>query len=202
MTTTTTTTQLPHTGLRTPDDRLKVTSLKTLNTSCGVAHTSTLRRDSKPVGTIENEGRGGMTQFHSKYVRTDPKALTEAALEAYAEQCRTDSGLTVTVEDLLNALVDEFEWSKKADKATRRGDALLRLMEVPPVGDDGEPFMEPYATHERTWGMPAERLDLEQAGKTLMARATPPPFTWWQVFRGGVWVDVTERPATAPAALR
>jgi hypothetical protein len=120
--------RLPHTGLRIPDDQLNVTPYKQLTTHDGVAFTANLKRGKNIVGTIENEGCGGETRFHSRYLRNDAVALTEQALADYAARCRTESGEPVTVEHLLDELVDEFEWTKKITRQHARGGAQLRLM--------------------------------------------------------------------------
>ncbi|MDQ1645713.1 MAG: hypothetical protein QOJ50_1897, partial [Cryptosporangiaceae bacterium] len=54
---------LPHSHLQAPHDRLRISSLKQLTMSGGVAFTATLRLGSKKAGVIEDSGRGGGPLF-------------------------------------------------------------------------------------------------------------------------------------------
>jgi hypothetical protein len=193
-------TRLPHTGLRTPDDRFKVTSLKELETRDGIALTATLRRNRAIVGTIENSGYGGPTEFYSKHSRRDPDALTEEQLFEYAGQCVTEGGGTVDCEALLNALVDEYDWTRRIKKTENRNHAKLRLMGFILDGAN-KPVGEPYARDDLDFTAPASRLNLTHVRDTLMRQRPPAEFGWWQLWRDGQWMDVTVRPGDVPANL-
>lgn len=91
---------LPHTVLHVPHDRLRVTSLRELPTSNGVAFTANLRLDRKQVGVIEDAGRGGGPLF-SPYPDT---GFGFTALNAFAAACR-HHGEPVSTERLLSDLV-------------------------------------------------------------------------------------------------
>lgn len=201
MTNTPTLIRLPHTGLRTPDTRLTVTSLSEFETPRGVAFTSTLRLDNKIVGTIQNQGNGGDTRFESKYLRDDPKALTEGQLAEYAAKCQTEAGNPVTVERLLDELVTEFDWTRRIQKAEKKGCAKLRMM-ARIFGAEDMPANEPYARSDASWTTPADCADLTAVSAAFTKQASADDEnTWWQLWRGGKWVDVTTRPTSVPADL-
>ncbi|MGC4886664.1 hypothetical protein [Micromonospora sp. DT227] len=200
MTDTITLVRHPHTGLRTPDDRFKVTSLSQHMAHDGVAFTANLKDRARIVGTIENEGYGGPTNFWCKFEHSNPLHVSTGALEEYAALCRSERGGPVNIEDLLNDLVTEFETAKRIKAVEKRDGALLRMLGFMPDGD-GKPAGDPYAQDETTWSMPAERLNLEWAAETLHRRRPPAEHAWWQVWRDGKWVDVTTRPTHLPADL-
>lgn len=55
---------LTHTPLRVPHDRLTVTSLTAVTIGGGQASSAVLKLDGRKVGTVDNHGDGGPTQFH------------------------------------------------------------------------------------------------------------------------------------------
>ncbi|MFG1872113.1 hypothetical protein [Micromonospora arborensis] len=190
----------PHTGLRTPDARFKVSSLRQHETRDGVAFTASLKDGNRIVGTIENSGSGGPTDYWCKFERTHPLHVSPRQLEEYAALCRNERGEPVGIENLLEDLITEFETAKRIAAVEKRNSALLRTLGFIP-GDDDKPTGEPDAQDEVTWGMPAERLNLEEAAETLNRRRPAGDNAWWQVWRDGKWVDVTKRPEVIPADL-
>jgi len=115
---------LPHSGLRVPDLRLNMSDYQELPMADGVAFTATLRLDGRIVGTVENNGTGGATTY-------DPVALSpfrRRDVQEYAARCRTSAGHTVLDEDLLDALVTEFQTGQAIAAATRTGRSTVRLM--------------------------------------------------------------------------
>jgi len=102
---------------------LRVTSLRELPTSNGVAFTATLRLDRKQVGVIEDSGRGGGPLF-SPWPDTG-FGFTE--LNAFAAACR-HHGEPVSTERLLGDLVTEYDLARQLRRATAHGGTLLRLI--------------------------------------------------------------------------
>jgi hypothetical protein len=115
-------TALPHTGLRVPDTRLSVSRLHQVQMHRGVAYTATLRLDTTIVGAIENEGTGGPTMFIPRN-RTD---FGDAHLDAFATACRTATGATPDVEQVLEDLITEYDTARTLRRAAGKGRTLLR----------------------------------------------------------------------------
>jgi hypothetical protein len=192
-----TTIRLPHTGLRVPDRSLSVTALKQLQTSGGVAYTANLRVNSRIVGLIENHGTGGMTSFYAGAWRV----FGETHLDEYATHCRTEEGGPVTTENLLDQLIDEYDWARKVVDARRKRLVLLRLMGWPVFGA-GPPDLQfpPGPLNEATGAIPRTDKQWAEATKQVNAKMPPGPHAWWQAFNGECWRDVTKRPKGVPAA--
>lgn len=187
----TTTVRLPHTGLQVPDNTLSVSAFKELSTHCGVAYTANLRHRNRIVGTIENGGTGGMTMFHANDWRT----FGEKELEAYAARCRTEEGEDVTVENLLDELIDEHDWARKVATAARHEKLQLRLMEQAIAG------FPPFAHGEARGKVPANAKQWEDLTAQVLAKMPPGDNGWWQAWTGKGWKDVTPRPAGVSAEL-
>jgi hypothetical protein len=187
--------RLPHTGLRVPHDRYKVTSLREHNSHDGVAFVATLRYDGKPIGTIENGGTGGPTLFHPKMLRNDPGYHPETLLDLYAADARTEQGDPADLEAVLNDLVTEYDWPKRIAKADKLGRTIGRMM----INDE---HIGAYTVAMVELGRPYPALDLEQARTGLLnGKNWPGDDGWWQLWTGTAWVDATPRPATVPADL-
>lgn len=188
-----TTVRWPHTGMWSPDRSFTVTNYKQIKTHCGVAYTANLRRNRRCVGVIENHGTGGMTMLYPD-LRSE---FNERDLEAYAERCRTAEGGPVTVEWLLEQLINEAEWDRKVRRAAARGRLELRQM------DAGDRETEPWVV--ASWGCSMPRNDRQWTalGDQLMTipDAKPGDGQWWQGWTGDAWRDVTDRPAYVNADL-
>lgn len=93
---------LPHTGLQIPDEpRYRVTAYQELELLRGTPFQATLSRGSREVGSAENYGDGGGTEFvpHGDF--------PAARFIAFADACRL-AGQRVPLSLLLDLLVDEF----------------------------------------------------------------------------------------------
>lgn len=191
MTDTATTVRLPHTGLRVPDRRLSLTHYRELATSAGVAFTANLRVGGRIVGLIENEGRGGMTWFRA----SDWRIYSEKQLEEYAGRCRTEDGETPNVENLLDTLVDEHDWTSKVKAATRTGKLQLRLMDASISG------FPPFAHGEARSAVPDDDKQWKALAEQVLNRMAPGPDGWWQAWTDQGWRDVTPRPQGVSAEL-
>ncbi len=196
--------RLPHTGLRVPDRALTVTGYRHRNTHDGVWFRATINIHGKKVGAVENEGYGGPTCYlgdadHPLY------GDTEIALTGYAGRCLTEEGTRLTnLEELLDEIVTEHEWTLKAAEAAVKGKVLLRLMDHMLGGDDKpvegfppRPTWDTLAEHpgddRKHWA--ALRVGL---GTPQLA---PGPYGWWQGWHKDRWQDVTRRPACVAGDL-
>lgn len=188
--------RLPHTGLRVPHARYRVTSLRQHKTHDGVAYAATLRYDGKTIGTIENQGTGGPTTYYPNSLRTQPGHHSREDLDAYAAQCTTDAGEPESAEMVLDNLVTEYEWPKRIAKAAAKNRIVLRFMTHLVDGD--HTVGEPYPTYEVQ--VAAHLLDKPDVLRTVLLRdGATGPVSWWQVYDGTAWRDATERPAIVPA---
>ncbi len=183
---------LPHTGVRVPDPRLRVTSYRELPTPEGVAYTATLRLGRIPVGTTHNEGTGGPTSFHP--VAESPFGWRQLAV--FVAASRTCDGHPIEEEQLLDELITEYEHAKEVSKAARVGRVPLRLRS--PLGYD-EHLADAYYTaqHAMTTKVTtsAQRAALVA---DLLAHAPLQPGQWWQMWNGEQWENLTPPPPEQP----
>lgn len=184
-------TTLTHSGLQVPAaPKLAVTSYKGHNTYDGVAFTCTLRADGKIIGTVENSGHGGGTEFHPNTVRGEGFGYAE--FNAYAAQCRNPQGEEVLAERVLDDLVTEYEWTKKITKATPKGRSVLRLMDFILWGNEEAPSGDAYAHAEAEATTPtndAQRASL--AAQVTAQLAGGSEYSWWQIWTGERWENLT-----------
>lgn len=194
-----TTIRLPQTGLHVPDRSLSLTAYKQLKTSDGVAFTANLRVRNKRVGLIENAGTGGMTFFHA----TEPRVWGETQIEAYAARCRTEEGKPVTVEDLLNELVEEHEAGRWVASCVRKKQVPLRKMGVPWLndGDQPDPDFGPYPHEMLAARQPSTAEHANLLAKELLRKYPTGAHSWWQMWNGQGWHDISPRPAYLPKDL-
>ena len=89
---------LPHSGIRVPHDRFRVSRYRELPTADGVAFTATLKLDKTVVGLIQNEGTGGPTHV-------EPTDFPDRQLNDYVQACRTAVGQPCSKEYVLDELV-------------------------------------------------------------------------------------------------
>jgi hypothetical protein len=166
--------RLPHTGLRVPHDRLKVTALRRTPVHNSPAYTATLTLDGEPVGHIRNDGTGGDTDLAFPTSRWGEQHMAD-----YAAACRRH-GQPVPQQQVLEALATECEVNEAIRAAETAGDALARLI------DTNENIRE-LRTITPAPRSPREVLDL---GRTL----TRGPDQRWQIWAGATWF-------TLPGAL-
>jgi len=186
--------RLPHTGLRVPDHSLSLSVYREHSTSGGVAFSANLRVNSHVVGLVENQGHGGGTWLRAD----DWRAYGEQDLAEYAARCRSEDGQPVTVEDLLDALIDEHDWTRKVAAAGRRGAMVLRLMDHALSGDERLPDFPPYPQDAT---VVSSRVPWPLLVKRVLAEMPPGPHGWWQAWTGECWRDVTPRPTGVSTAL-
>jgi hypothetical protein len=175
---------LPHTGIHVPDANLRVTAYRELPTPDGVAYTATVRLGRTPVGTLHNEGVGGLTSYH-------PAAASlfgYRQLAAFVAASRSADGEPIREEDLLEELVTEYENATHVAKAVRAGRSALRLRA--PLGE-GDGLDDVYYTAERATTAnvttPAHRdALLAQLRATAVVDGA-----WWQLWTGHTWEDLT-----------
>jgi hypothetical protein len=105
-----------------PHDRLRITSLHQMPTHNGVAFTADIELDSQPVGTVQNTGNGGPTNLYS------PNSGFGRRMADYVAQCRF-RGQAALEEQVLDCLVDEFEFSRTVAEATAAGGTVVRLLD-------------------------------------------------------------------------
>ena len=182
---------LPHTGIRVPDANLRVTSYRELPTSDGVAYTATVRLGRTPVGTLHNEGMGGLTSYHP----ATGSPFGYRHLAAFVAASRTADGQPISEEDLLEELVTEYENATHVAKAVRAGRSPLRLRA--PLGDsDG--LDDVYYTAERAT---TAKVTTPAQRDTLVAQLHTTPVidgAWWQLWAGHAWQDLTEPARSDP----
>nr|BFE56399.1 hypothetical protein GCM10020063_009250 [Dactylosporangium thailandense] len=181
---------LPHTGIRVPDATLQVTSYRELPTPDGAAYTATVRWGRIPVGSIHNEGRGGITMFWP----VAGSAFDRRRLAAFVAASRSADGRPLTEEDLLEELVTEYEHAAHVARARRAGGSPVQLRVPFGVGFDGV-----YYTAARRIAAkvttPAQRAALT----AQLQRLAVPAGAWWQLWTGQAWEDLTTPSQPGPA---
>jgi hypothetical protein len=167
---------LPHTGLRVPHTRLRVTGYREIRTPGGVAFIAALHHAAQRVGTVANAGYGGGTRLQNTYVRV----FTGRDLRAYAAAARTPRGHAATEEEVLDALVMEATTDGFVAGCVRG-----RLTALRQVGyiDPADPTYLAVG-HTAAGGTP-EYLPLHTDADTGR---------WWQAWNGRTWRDLTRRP--------
>jgi hypothetical protein len=161
---------LPHSGLRAPHDRLKVTDLERTPTHNWPAYTATLTLDGQPVGTLRNDGDGGDTVWAGDPDRWSPQAMAD-----YTAACR-HRGQPATEGQVLDALVTEADTDQAIRAAQTTGGTVARLCDA--EGNIRELRMITPA--------PRRRTDLSDLGRTLTRR----PDQQWEIWTGTRWHTV------------
>ncbi len=131
---------LPHTGMRAPTDRIRVTSLKEVDTGDGIAWTAVLRADHRKLGTLGDHGRGGATQLYP--VNSKARQI----IEVFTALCRDRDGEPISEEFVLAALAEEYEWARDVAKADRTGHYLVRYFDRIDIPGSLPPFTLAHAT--------------------------------------------------------
>ncbi len=119
----TTLTVLPHTGLAVPDATLRVTAIKQMRHSHGVAWEATLHRAADHVGWFANTGHGEESTFNPS--NWDTFSLRD--FERFARACTRDGEPLAYDELAIDALVTEYDMQVDIDAARAKGRAVLRL---------------------------------------------------------------------------
>lgn len=189
--------RLPHTGLRVPDTSLRVTAYRGAETGKGLAYTANLWTGGAIVGTIENDGQGGLAFFRPTHQRT----YGDDQLAAYAERCRTEEGDDVYYEWLLEMLISEHQWARDVVDTAVKGKLLLRKMGFPMSTATERADYPP--TPQAAWDTERPTRDIQWTRLTclLQLKHKPGPHAWWQAWDKSRWRDVTPRPEGVDAEL-
>ncbi|MEY9846087.1 hypothetical protein ABH940_003172 [Streptacidiphilus sp. BW17] len=161
---------LPHTGLQTPDQpRYEVTICRTLELLRGTPFQANISHGRRKIGTAENYGDGGSTEF------VPHGSFTAAEFASFADACRFE-GEPVGLSLLLDLLVEEFNITRSLRAQERHGRTMLR--EVTPAG----------TTITGTAVMPATLTDRRRLREALGQPLTPDAET--QFWNGSHWEDL------------
>lgn len=184
--------RLPHTGLRVPDLSFSIGRYRPAGGEESVQFTANLWRLDQLVGTVENDGRGGMTFFRP----SNRAVFDDEHLAAYAQRCRTEEGGEVSPEWLLEMLVSEHQWTWSVRDAQVKGRLALRKMgflmatETERAGDWPPTPLAEWADSK----VPTRESHWSRLKFVVLLKMPPGPHAWWQAWHGGRWRDVTDRP--------
>lgn len=162
--------RLPHTSLRVPHDRLKVTDLHKTPRHNWPAYTATLTLDGEPVGGIQNDGNGGDTDLAS-----DPNRWSWQDMVDYAAASHR-FGEPASVQQVLDALVIEAEIDEAVRAVEATGGTLARLVDADGAIRDTRPVTP----------APRHLQEVLKFGHTL----TRGPDEQWQIWTGATWFTV------------
>jgi hypothetical protein len=172
---------LVHSDIRVPHNRLRVTSLDQMERANGVAFNATLSLDGRTIGAVENDGNGGAT-----WLRSPNNLFGWKAMAAFTDSCRRH-GKPVTEDEILNALIDEYDTDQLIRAATAAGNTLLRLRDT-----DGNVL--------HLIEVPGTQHSIEAVGIALGSHLAAHPDTngaMWQIWTGDNWKTLNPVPATA-----
>ncbi|GAB3726723.1 hypothetical protein GCM10027590_32230 [Nocardiopsis nanhaiensis] len=172
---------LPHTGLQVPHTRIRVTSLKEVDVGTGIAWSAVLRQGRTRLGTIDNQGTGGMTLF-----RAD-SAAARATLAEFVAQCRTSAGAPVDQERVLDELTGEYEWSRDVARDEKKHRYRIRFFDDIGIPADTA-FTLPVAYPDYAQALTFAHTITDMPSNTVCAQL------WAGPERG--WVDFYRAPAT------
>ncbi|MFF2611695.1 hypothetical protein [Kitasatospora sp. NPDC058046] len=111
---------LPHTGLQTPDQpRYEVTAYRELTLRRGFPFKATLSHGRVTIGSAENHGTGGDTEFVPR------KDFNAADFERFADACRLN-GRPLSTSLLLDLLVKEYSIARALRAHLRNGRTMVR----------------------------------------------------------------------------
>lgn len=108
---------LPHTGLAVPHREFEIAELNAASDLS--AYRAVLTHKGRPVGSIEDQGRGG----GARLLPLDPSDLV--AVRQFAAQVTRD-GRPVSEEELYDDLVREYDMERMTQLVTQRGQTLVR----------------------------------------------------------------------------
>jgi hypothetical protein len=175
---------LPHSGLRVPAEfrNLRISSYRAIDTPDGQAFNATLRLGREAVGTIRNSGVGGPSTYDAEpHSRFGPQAL-----RAFVALCRTRSNRQPNEEELLDALLDEYQGNLRVRQAARAGLIALRMLVQ--LGDD---FYAPAIATAKPVHTDADRTEL---ARQLDASMPADDGGRWQIWTGEQWDDLITTP--------
>ncbi|MCW6004308.1 hypothetical protein K1W54_06895 [Micromonospora sp. CPCC 205371] len=160
--------ELPHTGMRVPHDRLRVTNLLMLP-GTPAASLATLALDDTPVAEARTSADGSdITKLSAAFGSND--------WTRYVAGCR-QHGLPVSEAGVLDALVIEFQVGQAARQAEADGGVLTRL-----VAADGS-----ILRLRAVWPAPYDHSARRQLGQRLRLQDPHPRGHLWQWWTGTAW---------------
>jgi hypothetical protein len=160
---------LIHSDLQAPHDRLRVTALEQRITGDGVAFTAALALDGDVVATVTNTGTGGPTALSGD-------AAGRLLVADFVARCRWQ-GQPATEEQVLDALIDEYDLDRMVTAATRRGDTIARLVDRDGLTRTLRPITDLPP------GLPAR----DALGHQLVAEYRHTPGQLWLIWSSGAW---------------
>ncbi len=168
---------LTHTpDVRMPHDRVRVVSLQQMDTHNGVAYTAQLALDGQIVGTITNNGNGGATEYYA--LNSSP--FNWRHLATFAQGCRR-RGQTMSEEQVLDALIDEFDLDQIVRHAAADDATVVRLL-------DEHGYQLDLLTARPTPSFAAQRTGL---ARRLLAEHRHPKGVEWVIWSGRGWRYLT-----------
>jgi hypothetical protein len=139
--------------------------------------------DGRRVGTVVNRGAGDATVW-----TLTGAGFGTAELQQYADACRR-YGEPMTAEQVLAALVTEYDLTRLAAAAAAAGDTLVRA-----VDDDGT-LLELLTVTDVRPG----RGRREALRHLVAARSPHPSAAQWEVWGGTAWRHLHRVPLATPA---
>jgi hypothetical protein len=163
-------------AVRVPHDRFRVADSTLVDGNPQLVAYG-LADDGEPVGQVVVDRRIGAREVRS----ADPDA--EAMIRAFAEQCRR-FGEPMSVPEVIDALIQEYDLGEYARRADADGYALVRLLDA-----DG------HVRHVRM--LTIQRRARLQALRELVHRTGIPGGVTWELWTGRGWLHFTNAPSTA-----
>ena len=163
-------------GVRVPHDRFRVADSALVDGNPQLVAYG-LAADGEPVGHVVTDRRIGTREVRS----TDPDA--EAMIRAFAEQCRR-FGEPMSVPQVIDALIQEYDLSQYARRADADGNALVRLLDADGRVRDVQMLTLPHRARP-------------QALRDLVHRTGIPGGVTWELWTGRGWLHFTNAPSTA-----
>lgn len=168
---------LPHTGLRAPHGRLRARDLRQRDLGGSrVGYSAVLYLDEQVAGRILND-YGTDTWF-------EPAEATPFDLTEFVGQCRDEAGAAVTVETVLDALIDEQEAADAVRQVLTREWTPVRLLTPLQPAGQGHGYVKglPFGA-----GAPADRTWWAAIVRALHHKRPLNDGEVYQIWTGQVW---------------
>ncbi|TDD29626.1 hypothetical protein E1287_30565 [Actinomadura sp. KC06] len=167
---------LPHSGLSVPNTDLHVVEYREEMGLATICITAVLAVGQRIVGTAEHDGGD---DDRTRFRPAPDSDFSWQDLEGFAVQCRRH-GEPVSVDEVLDCLVDEYELARRLALAEERGKTLART-----VLRDGYPEsvidIDPPATAAHRDALAAR-----------LAETPLPEGARWEIWDGQRWTALTE----------
>ena len=176
------TTTLIHTRLQIPEPHPEVTAVSQLELARGVAFVAAAQLGGRRIGTFENDGQGGPTEF----LAADPDTFGPEHLAALAAQCLHD-GEPVTADELMDLLIEEHDSIQAVTGFPAHESTVARLLS------------HGYTAAYDFIPIPATAQHSARTAEAL-AQAHPGATGTWQRWTGQNWEPLTAPENPDPAA--